>query len=226
MPIVTPGVGAKVRRTIGGPVLCPAAVAGSKIWLSADQVVRDNGNIVTATDLSGNGSDHTQATPANRPTWDAGPPAEMVFDDTGTAQYLSGPSQSAIFGNRPLAIFVLAELLGTTQDFFYGALTPGTNVRMLDVSAQYSATVLAFPRDTSMSVRTVWHDGTTFRYRQGGVELASAVAPLVALSNRTLGLGGIFPASGMRVRALVAYSGSLTLVEVQQVEAWLLAGCA
>lgn len=207
----------------GNPVFCPTVLPGSVIWLDASgaNVVRDNGNIITAVDLSGDGNDHTQATGANRPAWDAGPPPVMEFDDTGTAQYLAGPSQSVIFGNRPLAIFVLAELLGTTQDFFYGALTPGINVRMYDVQAQYSGTVLNFARDTSMSVRTVWHDGSTFRYRQGGVELASAAVPLTGLSNRVLGLGGIFPASGMRVRSVVAYSGVLTLDDVQQVEGWM-----
>lgn len=208
-----------------GAGFCPPKLPGCAIWLNADSVVRDNGNIITATDLSGNGRDHTAPAAANRPSWDAGPPAEMVFEDSGASpEYLQGPNQNAVFGASALAIFVHASIIGTEPELLYGSLIPSTQVRLYDNRAEYAGVQVPFARDTALRVRTLWvnaDSGGTLVYRQDGVQLGSAPVTLTALGSRPLGVGGIFPLAGARIRTVTAYSGLLSLADVQQVETWM-----
>jgi hypothetical protein len=148
----------------------------------------------------------------------------MVFNDSATAHYLAGPTVSFIT-NKAFAVFVLAELAGTTPDLLYGALNPGAGIRVFDDSAEYNGVSVNFARNTSMAVRTAWHDGSAYHYRHGGAEQASAAIPLAILPFNVMGLGGASVASGMRVRSVVVYNSALTLGQVQLIEAWLVAEC-
>jgi hypothetical protein len=175
-------------------------------------------------DLSGNGRNIGQATVALRPSYDAGPPEMVVFDDSTAAHYMAD-STSTFLSNKAFAIFVVAELTGSTPDLVFGALNPGANIRIFDDSAEYNGTIINFARNTSLAIRTAWHDGSIYHYRHGGVEQASAAIPLTSLPFNVLGLGGASIATGMRVRSVLVYNTALTLGQVQLIEQWLAAEC-
>lgn len=177
---------------------------------------------IRAYDLSGNGRDHVAA-PLHAPIYDSGPPETMKFDDT--LRYMAGPT-STYLQNKPFAIFVLAELTGTTPDQLYGSLNPGASIRIFDDYAEYNGSVINFARNPSFAVRTAWHDGTVYHYRHGGVEQASAAIPLAIMPFNVTGIGDndITP-TGMKLRSVLVYAQELNIIQVQAVEQWMLAEC-
>lgn len=90
----------------------PTKIAGLQLWLKADAItgVAAGGTVATWPDSSGNGNDATQATEANKPTWQTnvvnGHPVVRL---DGTDDWLDVSDQAGFDGGTGLTIYAVSK---------------------------------------------------------------------------------------------------------------------
>jgi len=201
------------------PVNSPLDIPDLSEWQRSDLgITLDRGFLIGWADQSGNGNHFSKSTISQAPTY-ATPPGQypyVSFDET-EEQWIGGALLSVIFGSSPLSLFIVCDATGTDKDGVCGSPQQANGLWLLSDSAYYNTGSIAFPRNSSLAIRSVHHNGARFYYCENGIEQASVDVSLAALAGVfRIGLyNGGFPENfiSSKFYEIITYARDITIDE-------------